>query len=210
MAGREQMHRTAVIGVAGGIGSGKSAFARALGNLGARVFDADVSAKRALDDPEVRASLEGWWGPDVVGTDGRIDRARIATIVFGDASARRRLEELVHPRVRAEAAAFIEEARRSGARAVILDVPLLFESGMDSMCDLVVFVEAPESVRAARVGATRGWDSGELARREAVQWPLEEKRRLSGVVVVNDGASESDLDAEALRAYSIACPVTGA
>lgn len=204
------MHRTPVIGIAGGIGSGKSAFARALGRLGARVFDADVSAKRALDDPQVRATLAGWWGPEVIGADGRIDRARVASIVFADDTARRRLEDLIHPRVKGEAAAFVDEARRDGASAVALDVPLLFESGMDAMCDLVVFVESSAGVRAGRVAATRGWDAGELARREAAQWPLEEKRRRSGVVVVNEGASESDLDAEALRAYSIACPVTGA
>jgi len=204
------MHRIPVIGVAGGIGSGKSAFARALGKLGARVFDADVSARRAMDDPDVRATLTSWWGPDVSGADGKVDRARIASIVFEDASARRRLEDLIHPVVRADAAAFIEEARRTGARAVVLDVPLLFESGMDAMCTLVVFVEASPEVRAARVAATRGWAARELTRREAAQWPIDEKRRRSGVVVMNDGTSESDLDAEALRAYSIACPVMGA
>ena len=204
------MHRaTTVIGIAGGIGSGKSAFARALGRLGARVFDADVSAKAVLDHGDVKAALIQKWGPRVLGPDSRIDRQAVASIVFADQLARTYLESLIHPRVRAEAVEAIAGARAAGVRAVVLDVPLLFESGMDAMCDVVIFVDAAAEVRAARVASTRGWDSGELARREAAQWPLDKKRRQSGIVVINNGSEQSDLDAEAARAYSAACPGTG-
>ncbi len=199
-----------VIGVAGGIGSGKSAFARALGRLGAEVFDADASAKQMLDLPEVREALVAWWGAGVVGPDGLVARDKVASIVFRDDRELRRLEALIHPMVRAEAERVIDRARHSGVRAVVLDVPLLFESGMDGMCDLVVFVDADEEVRRARVSRSRNWDAAELARREGVQWPLDQKRRLAGLVVVNNGKSESDLDAEAARAYSVVDPDTGA
>lgn len=200
---------TTVIGIAGGIGSGKSAFARALGRLGARVFDADVSAKSVLDHGDVKAALIHKWGARVLGADGRIDRQAVASIVFADHQARAYLESLIHPRVRAEAVEAIAVARAEGVRAVVLDVPLLFESGMDAMCDVVIFVDAAPEVRAARVASTRGWNPGELARREAAQWPLDKKRRHSGIVVINNGSEQTDLDAEASRAYSAACPGTG-
>jgi dephospho-CoA kinase len=203
------MQRFTVIGVAGGIGSGKSAVARALGRLGAPIFDADASARRILDQPDIASRIAARWGTGLLGPDGRVDRAGLATIVFRDDRARTELEELIHPIVRIEAQAAIDAARAAGARAIVLDIPLLYESGMDAMCDIVVFVDADEAVRLARVSRSRGWTARDLALREAAQWPLDAKRRRSGVVIVNNGSEESDLEAEAARAYSVACPDTG-
>jgi dephospho-CoA kinase len=185
-----------VIGLAGGIGAGKSTVAQAFARLGCLVIDSDVRAKAALDRPEVRDQLVRWWGDQVLTADRRIDRARVARIVFSDADERSRLERLVHPIVREDRARMIEEARAAGARAVIVDAPLLFEAGIDAECDAVVFVDAPREQRIQRVRQTRGWEPAELARREAAQMPIEDKRARSQYVVENH-SKPSDLDGQA-------------
>jgi dephospho-CoA kinase len=179
--------RPVVLGIAGGIGSGKSRFAAALGRLGCHVIDSDQRAKAALDRPDVRARLVEWWGERVVGAGGAVDRSVVASIIFGDARERARLEALVHPIVRQERAAMIREAALAGARGVVVDAPLLFEAGVDKECDAVVFVDAPLDVRLERVRATRGWSDEELVRRERAQMPVEEKRARCRYVVDNSG-----------------------
>ena len=176
-----------VIGLAGGIGAGKSTVANAFARLGCFVIDSDARAKAALDRPDVRSQLVQWWGEPILTTDGRVDRSKIAAIIFADSEQRRRLEQLVHPIVREDRAAMIREALAARARAVIVDAPLLFEAGVDAECDTVVFVDAPRQQRLERVCQTRQWDEQELARREASQLPVDEKRRRSGFVVENSG-----------------------
>lgn len=191
-----------VIGIAGGIGSGKSAVGKAFEELGCVVIDSDREARAVLDRPEVRQTLVEWWGPGVVTADGRTDRKAIADIVFADAAQRTRLEELVHPLVRSQRATMKERAMAAGARGVVVDAPLLFEAGVDAECDVTVFVDAPRELRVQRVQSTRGWSEAELTRREASQMPLEEKRRRSALVIVNDGTTRDlrNRVAEAFRA----------
>lgn len=179
--------RIPVIGLAGGIGAGKSTVANAFARLGCFVIDSDARAKAALDRPEVRSQLVQWWGEPVLAPDGRVDRSKIAAIIFADPEQRQRLEHLVHPIVREDRAAMIREALAAGARAVIVDAPLLFEAGVDAECDTVVFVDAPREQRLERVRQARQWDEQELARREASQLPVDEKRRRSRFVVENSG-----------------------
>lgn len=181
--------RPVVIGLAGGIGAGKSEVARALEEFGCIVVDSDKAARRALDRADVRETLVGWWGRGVLGPDGRIDRKRVGEIVFADADQRRRLEELVHPIVRKGRMELLEMAREAGAVGVVVDAPLLFEAGLDAECDRVIFVEAPLEIRQQRVRETRGWGAGELERREKVQIPLDAKRRRSDYEVVNNADS---------------------
>ncbi len=197
--------RPLVIGLVGGIGSGKSRVARILAELGCAVSDSDAVNRQILRRPDVRSTLVLWWGDSILGPDGEIDRRRIAERVFSSEDDRRRLESLTHPLIRAEREALFarlaEELARSGTgtppRAersderpghgvVVVDAPLLLETGLDRECDAVVFVDAPAEVRAARVRASRGWDAGELERRERAQWAVDEKRRRAGHVVVND------------------------
>ena len=109
--------------------------------------------------------------------DGRVNRKAVAEIIFRDATQRQRLEALVHPLLRAGRAGLRERAK--GAKAVVIDAPLLFEAGVDAECDTVIYVDSPREQRLARVRATRGWDEPELERREASQLPLEQKRRRS-------------------------------
>jgi len=186
--------RPLVIGLAGGVGAGKSTVARAFERLGCFVSDSDKAAKRELDKPEVVQTLKNWWGEGIVDDSGRIDRKAIASIVFDDPAQRERLEALIHPRLKAGRAALIERAHRACAPAVIIDAPLVFEAGLEKECDLVVFVDAPRDVRLERVRRSRGWGDGELDRRERAQWSLEEKKRLSDAVVDNGGD-----DPEAMR-----------
>jgi len=178
-----------VIGIVGGIGSGKSAVARAFGALGCEVADSDGLARRVLSEPDVIARITAIAGDDVVATDGSIDRAALARAIFASADVRRAVEGAMHPRIEALRRAQFAAAPAS-TPAFVIDAPLLLEVGLDRECDAVVFVDAPESVRLERVRRTRGWSPEELFRREAAQIPLEEKRRRATDVVVNDSAPD--------------------
>lgn len=179
-----------MIGVLGGIASGKSEVARLLAEPEGRVLDADRMAHAALEEPELRAWLRERFGAEFA-SGQRVDRAALAARVFAEPSARAELEARVHPRVRAALRAAHEEARALGVPRVVLDVPLLLEHDaqhrLTALCDVLVFVEADAKVRDARAVARRGWVPGELARREALQLPLETKRARADFVVVNDG-----------------------
>ena len=179
----------AVIGLAGGIGSGKSTVAAAFARRGCIVSDSDRQTDVALARQDVRDTLSAWWGPGVLTPEGAVDRRAVARIVFADPEQRRRLEGLIHPLVRQSREALIAQAAAARAPAVIVDAPLLFEAGLDADCDAVVYVEAPRALRLERV-RERGWDEAELDRREKAQWPLEQKRHRSDHVVVNAGHPE--------------------
>lgn len=181
---------TLVVGITGGIGSGKSTVARLLGEHGAVVLDADRAAHEALSRPEVIEAVVAAVGADVV-RDGAIDRAALAARVFGPGGegARRRLESIVHPLVRSELQRALARARSERAALVVLDVPLLMESAWRDACDRIVFVRSSPADRAARTAA-RGWNEGELARREAAQAALADKEAAAHHVIANDG----DLD----------------
>jgi dephospho-CoA kinase len=175
-----------VIGIAGGIGSGKSFIARLFAELGCAVIDSDAQARAAYRDPAVLQTLRSWWGDDLFLANGEINRPVVARKVFADEEARRRLEGLIHP--------WVAEARRREMTAAahdpqvvayVWDTPLLFEVGLNAECDAVVFVDAPLQQRLRRVAETRGWDEAELLRRQKSQWPLDKKRRISDHVVTN-------------------------
>jgi dephospho-CoA kinase len=183
--------RTLVLGLAGGIGSGKSAVAAHLASMGFILLDSDKAAKEALDRSDVRAELVKWWGTRVLTPQGRVDRHAVAQIIFSDPEQRQRLEALVHPIVKADRATLLAHARRQGAPGVVIDAPLLFEAGSDADCDYVLFVDAPEPLRQQRVQQTRGWGPDELARREIAQLPLEDKRQRSDVTILNDADQAS-------------------
>lgn len=181
---------TVVIGLSGGVGSGKSAAAAELERLGCARFDADEAARGVLDRPDVRRAIRGWWGDGVLDASGRVDRAAVGAIVFRDPHERRRLEGVVHPIVRAQAVDAVERAGRDGSAAIVLDIPLLLEAGMDAMCDAVLFIDAPRATRLERVRRSRGWDEAEFARRESAQLPAEDKRAVATHVVPNGGDME--------------------
>ena len=176
-----------LIGLTGGAGSGKSTVAGMFRELGAAIVDAD-EASHAVYAPgnpgfdEVVAEF----GSDVV-RNGQIDREKLGELVFHDESARRRLNAIVHPLVREWMAARTAEADRDGASAVIHDVPLLFENGLERLYSDVVLVYVPPRVQLRRLVDGRGL-SQELARSIiAAQMPIDEKRSRAQHVVDNSG-----------------------
>lgn len=181
-------HHKPIIGLLGGIGSGKSLVARQFASLGCGVIDADALAREALDEPAVREQLVRWWGPGVVGADGRADRKAIGRIVFDHPEELGKLESLIHPRVLERRRRLVERFQADPAVvAIVDDTPLLLEKGLESGCDVLVFVKAPRDTRLARVRESRGWDDAELARRESRQWPLDKKEGRADYVLENSG-----------------------
>jgi dephospho-CoA kinase len=175
-----------IIGIAGGIGSGKSSIARLFGELGGAVLDADAQVRMVYENPAVRQTLRQWWGDGVLNPDGSINRSAVAQMIFSDPQQRRRLEQLIHPLVGVARQRGMEKSAINPlCLAFIWDTPLLFEVGLNGECDAVVFVDAPREIRLKRVAAGRGWDEAELIRRENLQLPLYKKREISDYVIEN-------------------------
>ena len=173
-----------VIGLVGGIASGKSTVAALFASHGVKHIDADRHAREASRDPDVLTEIRSRIGERYV-VDDQIDREAMADLVFNDASAKDALESIIHPRVRARILADVRRAADQG-QSSLLDVPLLFEAGLWALCDRIVFVEASCESREARA-QTRGWDADELARREQSQLPLAEKQSRSDATINNEG-----------------------
>jgi dephospho-CoA kinase len=177
------------VGLTGGLGSGKSTVAAMLAEHGAVVIDADAIALEV-----VRAGTPGFdavvarFGSDVVGTDGELDRARLAEIVFADDAARRALNEIVHPLVGERSAQLM--AGLPDDAIVVYDVPLLTENDLAGDFDVVVVVEADVAVRLGRLAA-RGLPSAQAKARIAVQASDEQRRAIADEVLRNDGSAEA-------------------
>jgi dephospho-CoA kinase len=178
-----------VIGIVGGIGSGKSYVAQLFGELGSLVIDSDAQVRAAYQDPAILSTLQQWWGDEVFHLDGSLDRAAVARRVFNNPADRQRLESLVHPWVDAQRTRMMDAAP-SDVVAFVWDTPLLMEAGLHERCDALVFVDAPRDERLRRVREQRGWDEAELQRRENLQLPLDRKREISDYQVVNTAGAE--------------------
>lgn len=187
---------TRVVGLTGGIATGKSTVAHMLTRLGAAVIDADaiVHELQAPGTPVLRGIVAAF-GPEILRPDGSLDRARLGRHVFADPEARARLNGIVHPAVGAEMARRLEAARRAGARLVVLDIPLLLESrarggGAGDLVEAVILVYAPEALQVERQMARDRTSREEAQARVRAQMPIEEKRRLADHVIDNSGSLE--------------------
>ncbi|MBI4563944.1 MAG: dephospho-CoA kinase [Planctomycetes bacterium] len=178
-------NRLRIVGLVGGIGSGKSTVAAIFKKYGARVVDADVLAHRALDRPEVRRALIRAWGSAVV-RGGRVLRAEVARRAFRSPAALKKLTRAVHPHIRRDLKREIAAARRLHGLLVV-DAALLLETGTASRCDRLIFVDAPRATRARRV-RSRKWTAEELRRRERLQWPVRRKRAAADYRIDNGGS----------------------
>ena len=202
MCGSLRSRHKPIIGLAGGIGSGKSMVAGVLVELGAGLIDSDTIGRALLGEPAVADTLRGWWGDSILDVEGRIDRKRVGDIVFNDPAQRVRLERLLHPRIEREREVLIERFRADpGTCAIVLDSPLLFETGLHRRCDTVWFVEADREVRARRVAASRRWAPEELERREKLQKSLDFKQAKADDNIVNN-SSIDDLRPQVARLLS--------
>lgn len=175
-----------IVGVLGGIGSGKSTVTRMFVEMGAEALDADQLAHEVLETPEARSAVARWLGEHVVGPDGRVDRGAVARTVFSDPLALGRLESIVHPEVlrRIDERVTAHERGEDDCEMLVLDVPLLPRLPLKDRCDFLVFVEAPLPEREERVAA-RGWPAGEIERRESFQPSNSQKKRIADFVVEN-------------------------
>jgi dephospho-CoA kinase len=175
------------VGLTGGIGSGKSSVAARLAELGAVVIDSDGLAREVVEPgTDGHAEVVARFGSGILAPDGSIDRAVLATLVFADSAARKDLEAIVHPRVRARTAE-IAQAAPPGA-IVVNDVPLLIEAGLHSAYHLILVVLASEETRVARLTADRGMAETEARNRIAAQATDEQRRAVADVVLYNDGS----------------------
>ena len=183
-----------VIGIIGGIGSGKSAVARELASRRRlAVIDGDRAGHQALLNPAIKHRLHQRFGDAVFDQKGDVIRSALARRVFGTSrdahQSRADLERIVHPEIRNILAQEIETARNAqDVDAILLDAAVLLEAGWHDLCDAVIFVETPEPIRRNRVLSSRNWTAEQLRQREESQFPLEQKRRAADFVIENSGS----------------------
>jgi dephospho-CoA kinase len=171
-----------LVGLTGSIGMGKSEASRMFRRLGVPVYDADAAVHRVMGPGGSAVAAVDAAFPGVV-QDGRIDRQALGQRVLGDKAALRQLEAIVHPRVRQEQIKFLRNASRRRVRVVVLDIPLLFETGGERRCDVAAVVSAPALVQALRVLRRPGMTPERLANTLSHQMPDREKRRRADVVL---------------------------
>jgi dephospho-CoA kinase len=179
-----------LVGLTGGIGSGKSTAARMLRERDAVVFDADVLAREAVaPGTEGHRAVVERFGADVLAPGGELDREALASVVFADPAARRDLEAIVHPEVRR---LFAEgsEVYRDTDRVVVLSAPLLVETGMHSAFDVLIVVAVPVSVQVERLMRDRGMSEASVRARIDAQAPLEDKAAVADILLDNEGSPE--------------------
>ena len=178
-----------LVGLTGGIGSGKSTVADMLRERGAVVLDADDFARAAVVAGSVGLrKVTERFGPDVLGPDGELDRPKLASIVFADPAALSDLEAIVHPEVRRMFAEGIQE-NLDGRQVVVLVNPLLIEMGTHRDCDIVVVVSTSIDTQIAR-SVARGMDESDVRARIAAQLPLAERAQVADVLIDNEGTLE--------------------
>lgn len=183
-----------MVGLTGGIGAGKTAVARRLADHGAVVIDADRLAREAVAaGSDGLAEVVALFGARVLDPGGSLDRAAMSRLVFAEPDARRRLEEIIHPRVRARTAELIDSAPPGSV--IVNDVPLLVEAGLAGAYDLVIVVLADEATRVRRLAGDRGMGHDEAYARMRAQATDEQRRAVADVVIVNDG-SLADLESQ--------------
>jgi dephospho-CoA kinase len=181
-----------VVGLTGNIASGKSSVAHLLTARGVPVIDADVLAHEAVapGTPALEAIVRRW-GPGMRAPDGTLDRAALRTVVFRDTAERAALNVIVHPAVGALRAARLAALEASGASVVVCDIPLLFETGLDAECDIIILVDAPEPERLARLMRDRQLSESDARAMIAAQMPAEQKRPRADWVIENVGTPEA-------------------
>ncbi len=184
--------RKPIVGLAGGLGAGKTQVAALLGELGAGVIGSDALSRIELNSPEVKGILRRWWGDDIVAADGSVDRKKVASIVFTDPAQRHRLEALLHPRIAVRRADMMAEfEKQPRIKMVVLDTPLLFETDLDLACDAIIFIDARFECRRERSEKHRNWSAEEVLRREKSQQPLDMKRARADYTCDNNSSLEA-------------------
>ncbi len=198
-----------ILGLLGGVASGKSLVARQLADMGAVVLDADRAGHEALRLPRVEEAARQRWGNKIFGPDGHVDRRSLARIVFApppDGPPERKfLEDLTHPEIGRRLLAQVEaiktassatnavvdgpEGGKTAPPLAILDAALILEAGWDKLCDYLAFIDVPREMRMARA-LKRGWTEEDFTAREAAQESLDCKRPRADLIIDNSGSAE--------------------
>ena len=177
-----------IVGLTGGIASGKSEAARMLGDMGARCVDADAISRRLTSEPgETLDMIRAEFGDGVFDEEGALIRSKLADIVFNDPAKRKALDALTHPAIQKTMLDEVEQADKAGEKIVFLNVPLLFETGMDALCDETWLISCDEDVQLDRLMGRDGMDEDQARARIASQMSLEDKTRRATVVIDNRG-----------------------
>ncbi len=196
------MRKFLLVGLTGGIATGKSTVSEMLRQRGAVIIDADVLAREVVEpgEPALRA-IVAEFGAGVLQPDGRLDRKKLGAIVFGDAAKRKRLEGITHPAIRERFARHLAELMAAGfAGLVFFDAPVMIESGNYKTMDRMVVVATDEPIQVARLMARDGIDRDEAMRKIRSQMPLAEKVKLADHVIRNNG-DRRETEAEVERVY---------
>jgi dephospho-CoA kinase len=180
-----------VLGLTGGIGMGKSTAGKLLQDWGVALVDSDILARQVVEPGQPALSeIQQAFGPEIVGADGRLHRGELARRVFGDSAALKRLEEILHPRIRQLWQAQVEAWRAEGQPLAVVVVPLLFETGAGPNFDAVVCIACSAASQYERLRA-RGWDREQIKKRIQAQWPVERKMELANYVAWSEGTVET-------------------
>jgi dephospho-CoA kinase len=175
-----------VIGILGGIGSGKSAVAAEFEKLGCKVIDADRIARELLDELPVRKKVEGLFGQAVLDSSGKIDRKKLAEAAFADEQTLRALNRIIHPSVLKRTWELIEKFdKQNQVKAIVLDMPLLIEVGWHKRCDKLIFVNCEKKLRLQRAKKL-GFDKNQVKIRENFQISLDKKAKLADNTIENN------------------------
>ncbi len=175
-----------IIGILGGIGSGKSTVAAEFAKLGCKVIDADKIAHELLDEPAVKAKVVGLFGRAILDPKGKIDREKLGEVVFVDAQKLSLINEIIHPLVLQRAEELIEQYDcQNQVKAIVLDMPLLVEVGWDKRCDKLIFVDCEQKLRLDRAKKL-GFDKNQVKIRENFQISLDNKANLADNTVENN------------------------
>ena len=182
-----------IVGIVGGVASGKSSAAKIFKEYGATVLTADEIGHQVLREPEIIKAAEKRWGNDIICPDGEINRQKLAAIVFAEKESRQELtflKKLPPPPIKSHFIAEINRLRNEGVNIVILDAPLLLEAEWDSMCQKIIFIDTSAKTRE-KYAAGRRWTKEELFLRESRQLSLEKKRAAADFQICNNGSLEA-------------------
>jgi dephospho-CoA kinase len=176
-----------IIGILGGMCSGKSAVAKEFAKLGCAVIDADEIAHQMLDDKDIRGKIVRLFGKEVLDSEGKISRTDLANLVFSDPGKLSTLSGVLHPPVLARVEQLITEfTKQPAVKAIVLDIPLLMEIGWVKRCDHIIFVDCKPPIRLERAKKTGFFDADQLKIRENLQISLDKKKRIADNIVDNN------------------------
>ena len=180
-----------LVGLTGGIASGKSTVAKILEGLGAAIIDADVLSREVVEpDQDAWKDIVASFGTEIVQADRTLDRTKLRTIIFNNPEARKTLESIIHPRVRALAEKRIGERAAAGYAVIVYEVPLLFEGNLHEWLRPVILVACDVDTQRGRLQKRDRLAAAEAQKHIDAQMSLEEKRRLADYVIENNGSLE--------------------